>query len=94
MRNGDHASAARPDRAARCAACSGSLKPNGILYLSWRVTDGADQRDPVGRLYTAFDGGLVRAALGGAVLLLDDEPVSLSSGKKIHRMVARKQAEA
>ena len=37
---------------------------------------------------------LVRAALGGAVLLLDDEPVSLSSGKKIHRMVARKQAEA
>jgi SAM-dependent methyltransferase len=70
------------------------LKPNGILYLSWRVTDGSDQRDPVGRLYTAFDGGLVRAALGDAVVLLDDEPVSLSSGRKIHRMVARKQAVA
>jgi hypothetical protein len=32
----------------------------------------------------------VREALAGAVLLLDDEPVSLSSGKKIHRVVARK----
>ena len=68
------------------------LKPNGILYLSWRVTDGADQRDGAGRLYTAFDGNLVREALAGAVMLLDDEPVSLSSGKKIHRIVARKQA--
>jgi SAM-dependent methyltransferase len=70
------------------------LRPNGILYLSWRVTDGTDQRDGVGRLYTAFDGGLVRAALGGAVMLLDDEPVSVSSGKKIHRMVVRKPADA
>jgi SAM-dependent methyltransferase len=69
------------------------LKPNGILYLSWRVTDGTDQRDGMGRLYTAFDGNLVREALAGAVVLLDDEPVSLSSGKKIHRVVARKQAE-
>jgi SAM-dependent methyltransferase len=97
------------------------LKPGGILYLSWRVTDGTDLRDPVGRLYTAFDGELVRKALGGAAragerserpareplvaapdprvaiaplggaaLLLDDEPVSLSSAKKIHRIVARK----
>jgi SAM-dependent methyltransferase len=66
------------------------LKLNGILYLSWRVTDGADLRDPAGRLYTAFDGNVVREALAGAVVLLDDEPVSLSSGKKIHRMVARK----
>ena len=66
------------------------LKPDGILYLSWRVTDGADQRDPAGRLYTAFDGELVRNALSNAALLLDDEPVSLSSGKPIHRIVARK----
>jgi SAM-dependent methyltransferase len=70
------------------------LKPNGILYLSWRVTDGADQRDPMGRLYTAFDGALVREALADSVVLLDDEPVSVSSGKKIHRVVARKQAGA
>ncbi len=68
------------------------LKPDGILYLSWRVTDGADQRDPMGRLYTAFDGDLVRKELGAAPILLDDEPVSASSGKKIHRIVARKPA--
>ena len=66
------------------------LKPNGILYLSWRVTEGTDQRDPVGRLYTAFDGNLMRKELASAVILLDDEPVSVSSGKKIHRIVARK----
>lgn len=69
------------------------LKPDGILYLSWRVTDGADQRDAHGRLYSAFESALVREAIEGtATLLLDDEPVSASSGKKIHRIVARKMA--
>ncbi len=69
------------------------LKPNGILYLSWRVTDGADQRDAHGRLYAAFESALVLEAIdGAATLLLDDEPVSASSGKKIHRIVARKMA--
>ena len=66
------------------------LKPGGTLYLSWRVTTGADQRDPHGRLYAAFEADLVRGALGGTTLLLDDEPVSASSGKIIHRIVARK----
>ena len=67
------------------------LKPAGILYLSWRVTDGADQRDAHGRLYSAFESALVLEAIeGAATLLLDDEPVSASSGKKIHRIVARK----
>ena len=69
------------------------LKPDGILYLSWRVTDGADQRDAHGRLYSAFESALVLEAIeGAATLLLDDEPVSASSGKKIHRIVARKMA--
>ena len=69
------------------------LKPNGMLYLSWRVTDGADQRDPHGRLYSAFESALIREAIDGrAEALLDDEPVSASSGKKIHRIVARKNA--
>jgi 2-polyprenyl-3-methyl-5-hydroxy-6-metoxy-1,4-benzoquinol methylase len=68
------------------------LKPGGTLYLSWRVTAGADQRDPHGRLYAAFDADLVRSALGGAKILLDDEPVSASSGKTIHRIVARAAA--
>ena len=68
-------------------------KPGGILYLSWRVTDGTDQRDPQGRLYSAFESALIREAIDGrAEALLDDEPVSASSGKKIHRIVARKNA--
>jgi len=67
------------------------LKADGILYLSWRVTEGADKRDPQGRLYAAFESSLISEAIdGAAVLLLDDEPVSASSGKKIHRIVARK----
>jgi hypothetical protein len=69
------------------------LKPGGTLYLSWRVTDGADQRDPHGRLYSAFESALIREAIDGrAETLLDDEPISASSGKKIHRIVARKNA--
>jgi SAM-dependent methyltransferase len=66
------------------------LKPQGILYLSWRVTDGADLRDKHGRLYAAFDAGLVLGQLGEATLLLDETVVSTSSGKRIHRIVARK----
>lgn len=68
------------------------LKPGGTLYLSWRVTEGpADQRDPHGRLYSVFESAVVREALDGiAAILLDDEPVSASSGKTIHRIVARR----
>jgi len=66
------------------------LKPSGILYLSWRVTDGADQRDQHGRLYAAFDASLVQAQLATATVLLDEEVVSASSGKRVHRLVAKK----
>jgi 2-polyprenyl-3-methyl-5-hydroxy-6-metoxy-1,4-benzoquinol methylase len=66
------------------------VKPGGRLYLSWRVTDGADLRDAHGRLYAAFDASLVRAELESAGLLLDEEAASVSSGKKIHRLVAKK----
>ena len=65
-------------------------KPGGIFYLSWRVTDGTDVRDAHGRLYAAFDAALVRDELATATSLLDEEVVSASSGKKIHRLVARK----
>ena len=61
------------------------VKPSGILYLSWRVTEGADQRDAQGRLYAAFDPAEVLAELKGTTVLLDEEAVSASSGKKIHR---------
>lgn len=66
------------------------VKPGGIFYLSWRVTEGADQRDQHRRLYAAFDASLVLAELSTAALLLDEEVVSASSGKKIHRIVVRK----
>jgi hypothetical protein len=66
------------------------LRPGGVFYVSWRVTEGSDQRDSLGRLYSAFDAQLVRGALSGAERLLDDEPVSASSGKKIHRIVVRR----
>ncbi len=65
-------------------------RPGGIFYLSWRVTEGADQRDAHGRLYAAFDATLVRAELTGTTALLDEEVVSASSGKRIHRVVVRK----
>jgi hypothetical protein len=66
------------------------LKPDGILYLSWRVTDGADQRDQHGRLYSACNKALVVGALASASVLLDEDVISASSGKRIHRIVARK----
>src|SRR5262249_10145303 len=69
------------------------LRPDGILYLSWRVAD-ADRRDQHGRLYTAFDAELVRGALRGMTSLLDDETISASSGARIHRIVARCSRDA
>jgi SAM-dependent methyltransferase len=66
------------------------VKPGGVFYLSWRVTDDADARDINGRLYVAFDAALVRSGLAAATPLLDEEVVSASSGKKIHRIVVRK----
>jgi SAM-dependent methyltransferase len=68
------------------------LKPDGVLYMSWRVTEGSDQRDPQGRLYAAFGSDVVLGALSPARVLLDEEIMSVSSGKKIHRIVARKAA--
>ena len=66
------------------------VKPSGILYLSWRVTENADQRDTQGRLYAAFDAALVLSELKNATVLLDEEAVSASSGKNIHRLVVKK----
>ena len=65
------------------------VKPGGIFYLSWRVTDDADQRDQYGRLYAAFDVLLVLAELSDVTLLLNEAVVSASSGKKIRSLVTR-----
>ena len=64
------------------------LKPGGTLALSWRVEQ-KDRRDERGRLYSAFDRALVTAVLSGTAILLDQELVSPSSGRTIHRIVAR-----
>jgi SAM-dependent methyltransferase len=69
------------------------LRPQGNLYLSWRVTEGTDKRDEYGRLYAAFDPAVVLQALGSAEILLDEQGASASSGKVVRRIVARK-AEA
>ena len=66
------------------------VKPSGILYLSWRVTDDTDLRDTQGRLYCAFEAALVMTELKDTTVLLDEEVVSESSGKKIHRLVVKK----
>jgi SAM-dependent methyltransferase len=63
------------------------LKLGGILALSWRV-EKTDRRDERGRLYSAFDRELIVDALSGATILMDEELMSPSSGRKIHRIVA------
>jgi 2-polyprenyl-3-methyl-5-hydroxy-6-metoxy-1,4-benzoquinol methylase len=63
------------------------VKPGGVLYLSWRVTRGQDQRDGNGRLYSAFEVAEVQRELGACHILLDQEVTSVSSGKTIHRLV-------
>ncbi|WGS22281.1 MULTISPECIES: class I SAM-dependent methyltransferase [unclassified Bradyrhizobium] len=67
------------------------VKPGGIFYLSWRVTENDDLRDAHGRLYAAFDAAEVRAELAAAETLLDQEVVSASSGKVVQRIVVRKE---
>ncbi|WP_321936614.1 class I SAM-dependent methyltransferase [Paraburkholderia sp. J8-2] len=64
------------------------LTPGGVLYLSWRVTEGDSARDPAGRLYSAFDPALVTGALEGTTLALDEDAVNRSSGKRVQRIVA------
>lgn len=66
------------------------LQPGGTLYLTWRVTEGSAKRDDTGRLYAVVDADLVRSALEPAELLLDEQVTSSSSGKTIHRLIARK----
>jgi SAM-dependent methyltransferase len=67
------------------------LKPDGTLYLSWRISE-TDHRDQHGRFYAAIDRKLVADALAAETLLLDEQVVSRSSGKIIHRIVARKRS--
>lgn len=66
------------------------LAADGTLYLSWRVTEGGDIRDKAGRLYASFDTGVVKDTLSGTEILIDERIVSASSGRVVHRIVARR----
>ena len=68
------------------------LQPEGTLYLSWRLTEGADLRDQHDRLYAAFDPAAALAGLTETKLLFDETSVSASSGRAVRRIVARKRA--
>ena len=71
-------------------ALTGLLAPGGTLYLSWRVTDATDIRDAAGRLYCAFAVQMVREQLSDLELLYDIEELSHSSGRRVHRLIARR----
>jgi len=68
------------------------LRRNGVLYLSWRVTEGQDERQPDGRLYAAFEPARVLDALIDCAILLIEDVTSESSGKRICRVIASKNA--
>lgn len=68
------------------------LRANGVLYLSWRVTEGEDTRQPDGRLYAAFEPKVVVNALVDCAILLFEDVTSESSGKRICRVIASKNA--
>lgn len=68
------------------------MKPGGVLYLSWRVTEAQDERHGDGRLYSAFAPDLVRRHLADCAILHVEDVQSVSSGKRICRIVARKPA--
>ncbi|MDI5965576.1 class I SAM-dependent methyltransferase [Streptomyces sp. SL13] len=80
----------QPDLAPALLRVMSLLVPGGTLYLTWRVTEGADRRDEHGRLYAAVDERAVRQALTPGVPLLDEEVVSASSGRTVRRVVVRK----
>ena len=71
------------------------LMPGGTLYMSWRVAGNGALRDERGRLYTPLDSARMRSALGAGTQVIDEhEVVSASSGKRVHRLIARKAAAA
>lgn len=83
----------RPAAEPAVRALARVLAPGGTLYLSWRLADGpADARDRAGRLYSALPAADVRAALGALALLYDAEEISASSGRRVHRLIARRAA--
>jgi SAM-dependent methyltransferase len=68
------------------------LRQGGTMYLSWRVTEDEDQRTEDCRLYSAFAPDLVLGSLQAMTVLRDEQSTSTSSGRTVHRLVARRTA--
>ena len=65
------------------------LSPNGILYLSWRVTEGEDGRHSDGRLYSAFSPETILDHFKKSEILHMEDKISASSGKRVFRLIYR-----
>lgn len=69
------------------------LRPDGTLYVSWRVTEHESLRDKAGRLYSSFDRQLViLPTTEHCDVLFEQDVISTSSSKRIERLVIRKKA--
>ncbi len=64
------------------------LKPGGVIYMSFRITENADHREKDGRLFTANVGDHVRRALAGQTILFDGT-VERRPGVMLQRLIAR-----
>jgi len=64
------------------------LKPGGVIYMSFRITEHADLREKDGRLFTARVGDHVRRALAGQEIVFDGT-VPRAAGGTIQRLIAR-----
>jgi SAM-dependent methyltransferase len=67
------------------------LKPSGIMYLSFRITEDADHREQDGRLFSAYVGDHVRRALAGQAILFD-RILERRPGVMHQRLIARAAA--
>jgi 2-polyprenyl-3-methyl-5-hydroxy-6-metoxy-1,4-benzoquinol methylase len=63
------------------------IKPHGVLYLSWRVTEGEDARHEDGRLYSAFDSDFILKNFSNGTVLHFEDAISASSQKRICRLI-------
>lgn len=67
------------------------LQNDGILYLSWRVTDGEDIRHSDGRLYSAFEPDVILNQFNRDGILHFEDKISASSGKRVCRLIYQRK---
>lgn len=63
------------------------LKVGGMLYLSWRVTEGEDARHKDGRLYSAFEPEYILKEFNKKDILHFEDKISASSAKRVCRLI-------